>query len=634
MTKRQEAILRKLGRARTALTTATHQLTAARKDFNAAVVAARDAGCSSAEIAPVAGVSRERVTQIAPVAKAPRPRSQAQKDVPAGSRAGGPDTVPTLDDHKLGEGDGLSGIVSARKRTRYGKATMFYRDGLGVLVEPDRLRNVWLGWPDHENTIDGILTTVLYGCPDAETVRVFVTGPAPFLAGGSATQAESVREWALATDLPQGVWSTESHYLADPLLPVLRFRNADTNQKVTILRAASWWGETDADQTACAEAWWHLGRALDRERLFAGAGLADTPATTGRALWLRTIPEGKGYPVASAELRELLAATAGQGRIELREPAAESVPSFTYLDGRFMYASLCWGLPVGEATFWTGEQVDKLDSREWTRVIRGRGRWRITMTVPAEWDHVGLFMAPGEGGRWRYPSRPGEQFTTWADGCELWAAMMRGWDPVVHEGFTWAEGKPLDLWIRKLLDVWKAADAHRDSPSAQLAAKAIRSMVLYAVGAFATKAHPVTRSAAADEPPDVPAGTEVRRVGDRLVWEEQGRLSGWSEETSHPEWSATIWARARVRLLDGKGVNGAAVGALHVPADQVIAFATDALYLASDPGWADDGAPGRFRAKGRLTTPAAWPTSYPELYALRDRAEHKWSVTVTGDGVQ
>jgi hypothetical protein len=532
--------------------------------------------------------------------------------------------VPTLDDHGLTDGGGLSGVVSARKRTRYGKATMFYRDGFGVVVEADALRNAGLGWPDHDNTIDGILTTVTVACPDAETFRVYVTGPAPFLAGGSATQAEAVREWAL-TAPAGGPWSVDSHYLGDPLLPVLRFRNADTGQRVAVLRSAAWWGDTDADQRECAEAWWHLGRALDRERLFTGAGLADTPATTGRALWLRTIPEGKTYPVPSAELRELLAATSGQGRIELREPAADTVPSFTYLDGRFMYASLCWGLPVGEPTFWTGEQVDKLDAREWTRVIRGRGRWRITMTVPADWQHVGLFMAPGEGGRWRYPSTPGETFTTWADGAELWNAMLRGWDPVVHEGFTWAEGKPLDLWVRKLLDVWKGADAHRDSVPAQLAARAIRSMVLYAIGAFATRAHPVTRSAPADQAPDVPAGTEVRRVGDTLVWEEPGRLSGWSEETAHPEWSATIWARARVRLLDGKGVNGASVGALHVPADQVVAFATDALYLATDPEWADDGAPGRFRCKGRITTPAAWPTTYPELYALRDKAEEGMS---------
>lgn len=627
MTDRATAALAKVGKCRAALTKATKAKAGATTDFHKAIVAARDAGITTAEIATVAGVSRERVTQLAPVAKAPRPRVDAGNEAPTVSRAASVATVPSLDDHAIREGDGLSGIVTARKRVPYGKVTMFYRDGFGVVVENGGTRNVWLGWPDHDNTVAGILATVEGALPDAGRVRVLLTGATPAPAHGSATHAEAVREWALMSPSSdhagvRSTWAAESHYLADADHPVLRFKNAGTDQRVTITRAAAWWGETDHDQGTCADAWRGLAAALENDRTFTGAGLADTPATTGRGLWLRTIPEKRTYPVLSTELRELIAATSGQGRIELREPASDRVPAFTYLDGRFMYASLCWGLPVGEPTFWTREQVERFDAREWTTHIRGRGRWRITMTVPADWQHVGLFMAPAEDGRgWRYPCRPGETFTTWADGHELWAAMWRGWDPVVHEGFTFREGKPLDLWTRKLLDLWKAADAHKSSSAAQLAAKAIRSILLHAVGAFATRAHPVTRSAPADSVPDVPAGIEVRRVGDSLVWQEPGRLSGWTEELSHPEWSATVWARARTRLLTGKGVNGAEVGALHLPVEHVVGFSTDALYLATDPGWPDDGAPGRFRAKGALAAPHAWPASWADLYALRDKAE-------------
>lgn len=187
-----------------------------------------------------------------------------------------------------------------------------------------------------------------------------------------------------------------------------------------------------------------------------------------------------------------------------------------------------------------------------------------------------------------------------------------------------AEGKPLDLWVRKLLDIWRAADAHKDNSAAQLAARAVRSIVLFAIGAFATRAHPVTRTAPLDQAPtNLPAGTEVRRVGDNLVWQEAKPLSGWAEELSHPEWSATVWARARARLLDGKGVNNMQVGALHVPREQIVAFSTDALYLTSDPGWADDQGAGRFRVKGRLDTPHPWPATASDLYALRDKAEGK-----------
>lgn len=624
MSRRQDQALTKVAASRVKLTAAVKAKGAAQLAFTKAIVAARDAGLSSAEIAPVAGVSRERVTQIAPVAQAPKPRAQAGKTGAGDSRAAAEPVVPTIAGHKADTGNGLSGVVTARKRTPYGKHTMFYRDGFGVVVERDGTRNAWLGYPDHENTIAGILTTVQLGMPDAAAVRVYVTGPAPF-ADGPGTQVERVSAWAMAwADLVSdgaGAWSVESHYLGDPMLPVLRFKSMLSGQRVTIMRAASWFGEDDADQATCAQAWRSLGLALDRERVFLGCGLADTPATTGRALWLRTIPDDKTYPVMSDELRGLIAATSGQGRVELRPAASAKAPGFTVVDGRFMYASLCHNMPVGEPTFWTAEQVEKLDARDWTRAIRGRGRWRITATVPDSWDHVGMLMAPDAGGAWRYPCKPGERFSTWADGAEIWAAQSWGWDVECHEGFTWPEGKPLDAWVRKLLDVWKAASAHQDNSAAQLAAKAVRAMVLYSLGAFATREHPVTRTAQLDQADQVPAGVEVRRVGESITWQEPGKLSSWSAEIAHPEWSATVWARARVRLLVGKGVNGVNVGALYLPPEHVIGFATDALYLASPPDWDDDGAPGRFRQKGTIGTPVEWPATFSELHELRDRAE-------------
>lgn len=619
MTRRQDQALALVGKTRTALDQATAAKTTATQEFHAAIVAARDAGLDTGQIAPVAGVSRARVTQIAPVAIAPMPRAQAGKNTCADSRDAESSHVPTIAEHSADTNHGLSGFVSARKRTPYGRVTMFYRDGFGVVVEGRETRNAWLGWPDHENTIDGIITTAVSAT--REDVRVYVTGAAPFLENGAATQAEAVREWALTVPMGGQGWAATSHYLADPLLPVLRFKHDVTGQLVTIMRAASWWGETDADQATCAEAWRGLGLAIERDRLFAGAGLADSPATTGRALWLRSIPQDRTFPVLSDELRELIAATSGQGRIELRPAASAKAPAFSYLDGRFMYASLCHNMPVGEPTFWTTGEVEALDARGWTKTIRGRGRWRITATVPDTWHHVGMLMAPEAGGGWRYPSKPGERFETWADGAEVWAAQSWGWDVEVHEGFTFAEGKPLDTWAGKLLDIWKAAAAHADNSAAQLAARAVRSIVLYAIGAFASRTHPVTKSAPIESDPEVPAGVEVRRVGDSLVWEEPGKLSAWSAETAHPEWSATIWARARVRLLTGKGVNNANVGALYLPPEHIIGFATDALYLASPADWTDDGAPGRFRTKGSLSAPVPWPRSYAELWALRDKAE-------------
>lgn len=631
--RRQAEALAKVRKYRAELTKATKAHAAAQRRLTEWITKAVDSGVTGAEVARVAGVSRGRVSQIAPVAKAALAPVHAEKKGDEPVRVNDPATVPSLPATPAGM---LSGIVSTRQRRPYGRTTMFYdvRDGSAELprcaVVPVHLGGMEPG------SIAHILYTATEVAPRASggevPGRVFLVGPPPLDPDAGVSQLEQVRAWALTP--PGDGWTAGAHYLGDATLPVLRF-TGPRGEKVTILRAAAWWGETDASVRTCADAWAGLGVALDKVPAFAGAGIADTPATTGRALWLRTIPENRNYPVLSDELRELIGATSGQGRIELRpEPyrlpvckgvdLVQNCQDFTYLDGRFMYAALTWGMPVGEPRRWTGEQLEAASARDFTTAMRGRGRWRITCQVPDGWQHVGMFMAPDGAGGWCYPSEPGQVFTTWADGSEVWAGLEQGWEPVFHEGLTWAEGKPLDTWRDALVGVWEAANAHNSAPS-QLGARAVRSILLYALGAFATKAHPVTHSAPVDGPaPEVPAGTEVRRVGENLVWHELAKQSAWTQQTAHPEWSATVWARARTRLLTGRGVGQERVGALHLPVESVVAFATDALYVAGgSPGWADDGRPGRFRSKGTRPGAFLWPANRNELYALRDEAERR-----------
>lgn len=598
-----------LAEARAAVDAATESWTTAIRDAVAA-------GEKPADVARVAGVSRQRVNQIAPVPEGVRTPVHAQKNAPASVCVADAVTVPVLPDTL---GDWRSGRASTRERHPYGKRTAFYDVSTGRLV--DESGTVLVG-PSRE---PGGLVDVLAAVDAARFQgRVYLTGPMPFDTSGGATQAEAVRAWALG-ETPIG-WTPGSHYLHEPDKPTLRFAGP-AGESLTIMRAAAWWGETDAGADVCAAAWRGLGTILDQAPAFKGAGIASTPATAGRALWARTIPAAGGYEVLSDELRELIAATSGQGRRELRAPAAAQVDRFTYVDGRFMYAALTWGLPVGEPRRWTGAELDAQDAKTVERTIRGRGRWRITCKVPEGWSKVGLFMAPEAGGGWCYPDQPGQVFTTWADGAEVWTAMVWGWEPVIHEGITWAEGKPLNTWTDALVSAWQktALRADEGSEAAALAGKAIRSMLLYAVGGFATRSHNTSGSTPADRPEDVPADvipSSVRRVGESLVWEKAAKVPEWSASKLHPEWAATIWARARVRLLDGPGNTGA----LHLPTERIIAMSTDALYLDGNPKWADDGKPGRFRVKGLLPEAVPWPTTYTDLYTLRDDAESfaKW----------
>lgn len=560
-----------------------------------AILAAVLDGVKPAEVARASGVTPARVSQLAPVKNVSDTVIHAQEEARSASGVKGEDTVPRLPDTFTG-----SGIVTQRRRMPYGKRTIF--------------RDTRAGF----DSIPAILA-------DAEATgatRVLLSGPAPVDYSTGATKAEATRAWAYSW--PGEGWAENGHFLGDIDLPLLRYKHDTTGQRVTILRTAAWWGESDADAAMSALAWDGLEKALDAVPAFRGAGLADTPATTGRALWLRTIPEGGGFEVQSAEVRELLHATSGQGRVEVLPRGGASAVDFTVLDGRLMYAALTWGMPVGAPTFVTGKQLGTLDERGREKAMRGRSRWRVTATVPAGWEHVGLLPAASEAGTWVYPRKPGERFTSWVDGSEAWLAHTQGWHLTVHEGITWAEGKPLERWRDALVSVWKQANAS-PRPEARLAAKAVRSLILFSIGGFATRAHPETHSVPDDRPQDVPAGAEVRHVGDRLLWETPGKLSAWSQELQHPEWAATVWARARVRLLSARGVNGQDVGALALDPARIVGFATDAIYLAGGaPAWADDGEPGRFRVKGTIPGAFTWPRSLDGaggLWALSGKAE-------------
>ena len=612
MATRGEAALARLAARTTEVRAARTAERRAAARYQAAILAARNAGVPLAEVARVARVSKGRVVQVAPSAGTLGHARQARKQAPVAVRVAPEDTLPTL--AGTGEG-GLSGVVSVRERRRYGRATMFYDVGTGAACTEAGVMIPGDSGPDA-----GTLGDVLAACRMGDEVprRVFLTGPTPLDLSGGATHAEAVRAWTLGA-LPPG-WAVDpaGHYLHDPDRPTMRFLH-DDGQAVAIMRAAAWWGETDASVETCAAAWRGLGVALDAVPVFRGAGLADSPATAGRALWARTIPEGRGWPVLSDGFRDLITATAGQGRQELRPAAAPTLDGFAYLDGRFMYAALTWGMPVGEPVMVTGASFASLSAAATERALRGRGRWLVRATVPADWRHVGLLMAPGDGpdrGGWVYPSTPGQTFSTWADGSEVWLAKSHGWHVEVVEGFRQDEGKPLDSWQAALVRVWRQATV-AGTPASLLAARAVRSILLYALGAFATRAHPATGTTPADRPEDVPDDVvpgSVRRVGDSLVWERLTPLSAFTTSKQHPEWSATVWARARARL---------AARALTVPLGQVVAFATDALYLGADPGWDDSGAPGEFRVKGRIDGYVRWPTNHAELYALRDKSEQE-----------
>lgn len=582
------------------------------------------AGLTSTELADAAEVSRARVSQVSP---RPKPEltdtgTPAERE-PVGEK---PATALRGIESVLGR-EVLSGRYSAHESKPYGRRVTMWAD-----LESRQ----WVGEIGTSERLEGdTLAHVLSAAKWLRATRVFLCGAAP-TAEGEYGEA-GTRAWFLSDPGPGWAVAPTGHHLSDARTPTARYV-FDDGLAVEVMRTAAWWGDSDAGPADSRGAW-HALQDKIRESFGDSSRLLATPATTGRDLWQRTIGPKTNYPVLSDEIRDLIHATAGQGRIELCRPPATaytgsagdySVPGVHVRDGRLMYAALTWGMPVGTPTLLTAAAVQMMPEAQLHKAIMGRSRWHIVAQVPVSWTRpFGLLMAPRDGGKgWQYPSTPGETFETWCDGAELALARSQGWGVKILGGMTWREGKPLNSWTEKLLAIWQWFEGHTFE---QLCRRAIRSLILFSVGAFASQGRTSTFTLPEDQAERVPAGVSPSRAGGMLVWTQDAPATPWSMQLAHPEWSATIWARARVRMLDGPGAapvkdggKPRRTGALHLPAGiDVIAFRTDALVLTGDPGWPDDGKVGRLRFDGELPGTQPWPETEAEMLRLKTAAQNR-----------
>lgn len=429
------------------------------------------------------------------------------------------------------------------------------------------------------------------------TERVYLTGPRPH-----PTDPGAFRAWAHDAQLPPG-WSIADHFTDALARPVLRWRHED-GRRAELLRAAVWWGES-AGPGECLTAHQRLAVLVDER--WPGAVLLASPAGTGRELIARSIPEGAEWPTLPAELADLVRSTSGQGRVQFWPPAGDELPALVEYDARLAYPALCKELPGGVPIHGRGEHTAGPYAR-----CRVYARWR----VPDDWQHVGLLGSVGADG-WHWADRPGERAEGWIDGVELHLARSHGWDVQVTEHLLWPKHRgagPLDGWADRLLTLHRAA---RGEPLVQ---GAIRHVAIDALGALVGARHNVTRSAPLAESPTLPPGASSPRIeGESLVWSER-REPPWPEMV-HPEWPAAVWARCRVRMLDGPGPRRSRTGALHVPPAELLAIRTDALYLARDPKWPDDGQPGRLRRKSARSGPLPAPQTVGQLLTLKEHTQ-------------
>lgn len=364
---------------------------------------------------------------------------------------------------------------------------------------------------------------------------------------------------------------------------------------VSVHYLGQWFGDQCAAPDG-AEMFEHLSAILRESWRDPRLTVFSNPAATGLDLWARTI-RGKAWPVMSSASQELVRRSTGQGRIEMfPRPSsigpAELVRLHEY-DMRLAYMAGVRSLPIGEPAR-CGEMSSPYAA----------GRYLVTFEAPAELaDRAGIIAVAEEGGRGGGYSWPASSpRPVWTTGEELELARRWGYRCEVLEGFEWQQSAdPLRLWSERLTDLYATAGELRG---------ALRSIMLHTIGALHGAPRRVTMTGA-----ELPTDRAIDRARTR-------REGGWTwiewrapknPATAHPEWTTTIWARARRRLLD----NGQGAGMLHVPAGELVAARTDSyLTIAPQPIAGGTTRPGSFRLKS-VSEPAPWPANSGALLATR-----------------
>ncbi|MFG2667627.1 Mucin-19 [Streptomyces sp. NPDC048387] len=535
----------------------------------------------------------------------------------------------------------------ASKRPNFKQATRgmaFLDSATGVLVWQGGTTRLDLG----QSSVAEILTAV-YAVAPATIERIYITAGDPWHQGSERHEflKDAVAAW-LNAPLPEG-WTVESSrgkdrqagHLVHPRNPVGRWQRGD--QHTEIRSVGEWFDPEGADPATVRAAFVELWKALRPH--FEDVVLMGSPSQTGRDLWSRTIPAkagakwADGFPVMSQEIRGLLHATAGQGRTELITPprVPERVPGWYEVDRTFAYAKHTWASGVGVPRRITAAAFAAMTEKEQNNALFAPSHWQVRVTIPKDWNHVGLLPAPAPGERsWHYPYEGGRTFTTWAGGAEVNLALrnpISPWRIEILDGLLWESGDPLKGWSTKLREAWQSlratAELHGDEQQKQacrLASRAVRSILLYGIGTFAQRPRITTGSlelGAGGAVPDLPDGARLTGITDtHVTWE---RNQGFArDQYAHPEWAAGVWSAARAALLSvstsakdpqtGKPVKA---GALHLPAGSILAFRTDAIYTSAPVDWEYGGEPGDYLLKGRMPWEQTTPRTDEEFYTLQ-----------------
>ncbi len=401
---------------------------------------------------------------------------------------------------------------------------------------------------------------------------------------------------------------------------LLYYYERDDGFKVHLCGTCNYFGE-ELDLDTMYEAWRPLEEKLQQAFNTRYPVLLSTPAKTGKELLLISLPKGKQYRKLPDDILDLITHNFGQGRIETFPPLLVLVldNGVYILDARWMYASCISNLPTGPC--YRDKQNEFLGVRRKDgKLARDAmpGFYNVTAQVPEDWQHIGLLKSGSakevidESGY--YPNTPGETFTNWTTSAELANAINHGWGKYIHinERIFWPyqDSDPLAPWRRILVnlraEIEQELEKYPNDKVLELHKNALRSILLHTIGSFhrhMDKVDGFTPFKDLPLPPEIKVYSNIASARG-VDWKGLVPLPEKKQRFIHPEWSATVWGRARASLAEV---------ALSLPREYIVSLRTDSIWCASPPEIEDTGKPGCFRVKEYIPGPARL-TSTPGGY--------------------
>lgn len=351
--------------------------------------------------------------------------------------------------------------------------------------------------------------------------------------------------------------------------------------------------------------------------------LKPTAAGTGRMLIEMSLPRGMKYQKQGDNLNWFLADNFGQGRFEVfDEPySSDGVERWDRIDGRLMYASCVSHLPVGPVESDEFNEFDGVWTSASEYVEKIPGFYHVSFKVPDTWDHIGLLpvltgvkCAHSSYGKFYWPNDAGHSYGGWVTSSELALAIQEKWDVTIHQRILWPETHnipdPLATWRKHIVSLYLAnSDGYIRA--------GLRSIALNTLGSF-NQFTKIEQHSNSREQFKAMTAKKVHRIirsnAKVIEWIEEKPLTGERAKWVHPEFSKSLWGRARARTNRQ---------ALKLPFAKIIAITGDEMHCnqldqneLEDIRCNDTGKPGAFRLKATSQGPIPWPENEAQLLAF------------------